>query len=42
MDIHSSINTNNKKINENEIKVFEKSFDRLANLQALLNIILIL
>jgi len=36
MDIHSSNKTNNKLINENEIKVFEKSFDRLVNLQVLL------
>ena len=36
MDIHSSIKTNNKKNNENEIKIFVKSFDRLANLQVLL------
>ena len=34
MDIHSSIKTNNKLIDENEI--FEKSFDRLVNLQDLL------
>ena len=34
MDIHSSIKTNNKLIDENEN--FEKSFDRLVNLQDLL------
>jgi hypothetical protein len=36
MDIKSLIKTNNKTINENEKKVFEKSFDRLVSLQILL------
>ena len=31
-----SFKTNNKVINENENKVFEKSFDKLVNLQVLL------
>ena len=36
MDENSSIKLNNKIIAENEQKIFEKSFDRLANLQDLL------
>ena len=36
MDENSSIKTDNKIFNENEQKIFEKSFDRLVNLQALL------
>ena len=36
MDIKSLIKTNNKTINENEKKVFEKSFDRFVSLQILL------
>ena len=36
MDENSSIKTNNQIINENKLKIFEKSFDRLVNLQALL------
>ena len=36
MEIKSLIKTNNKTINENEKKVFEKSFDRFVSLQTLL------
>ena len=36
MDMKSFIKSINKNISENENKVFEKSFDRLANLQTLL------
>ena len=36
VDMKSFIKSINKNISENENKVFEKSFDRLANLQTLL------
>jgi len=36
MDLNSSSKISNETIKENEKKVYEKSFDRLANLQALI------
>ena len=36
MDENSSKKNNNKIFKENEQKIFEKSFDRLVNLQVLL------